>query len=285
MSKVDPAPQAQEAPPAAPKAEPAESAEAADKGALADEAPVESVKGKAVVEGGGLDGVEEEEESGDEEDEGEGEPESTSDEEIAMIDDGPEVPEAPEPPPPPNTTGPLEHIERDDEGVITHRSTLLEGKLNGPSASYDPEGKVLLKSTYKAGKLDGPVEFYAEDGVTLTQRAHFKSGKLDGDVQLFDEKGQLFMTHCRSYWGRGCTTHVVQGGHFWNQANANYAPFIIAEPPGEFPGYRNFLLASARYDHGAGGAGDGRSPGGATRVLDHAERANHQLTIEVDLDG
>ena len=70
MSKVDPAPQAQEALPAAPKAEPAESAEAADKGALADEAPVESVKGKAVVEGGGLDGVEEEEESGDEEDEG-----------------------------------------------------------------------------------------------------------------------------------------------------------------------------------------------------------------------
>src|SRR5205085_1819760 len=51
------------------------------------------------------------------------------------------------------------------------------------------------------------------------------------------------------------TTHVIQGGHFWNQANANYAPFIIAEPPGEFPGFRNFLLASARYDHGAGGAG------------------------------
>ncbi len=71
----------------------------------------------------------------------------------------------------------------------------------------------------------------------------------------FDERGQLFMTHCRSYWGRGLTTQVLQGGHFWNQANANYAPFIIAEPPEEFPGFRNFLLASARYDHGAGGAG------------------------------
>jgi putative membrane-bound dehydrogenase-like protein len=71
----------------------------------------------------------------------------------------------------------------------------------------------------------------------------------------YDERGQIFMTHCRSYWGRGCTTHVIQGGHYWNQANANYAPFIIANPPNEFPGFRNYLLASARYDHGAGGAG------------------------------
>ncbi len=72
----------------------------------------------------------------------------------------------------------------------------------------------------------------------------------------FDEHGQIFMTHCRSYWGRGLTTHVIQGAHFWNQANANYAPFIISDPPAEFPAFRNFLLASARYDHGAGGAGE-----------------------------
>lgn len=71
----------------------------------------------------------------------------------------------------------------------------------------------------------------------------------------FDERGQIFMTHCRSYWGRGGTTHVLQGGQFWNQANANYAPYILAQPPEGFPDYRNYLLASARYDHGAGGAG------------------------------
>ncbi|MBL9168564.1 MAG: c-type cytochrome [Verrucomicrobiales bacterium] len=71
----------------------------------------------------------------------------------------------------------------------------------------------------------------------------------------FDERGQIFMTHCRSYFGRGCTTHVIQGGQFWNQANANYAPFIVADPPAQFPDFRNYLLASARYDHGAGGAG------------------------------
>src|SRR6476619_6560943 len=62
----------------------------------------------------------------------------------------------------------------------------------------------------------------------------------------YDEHGQLFMTHCRSYWGRGPTTHVIQGGQFWNQANANYAPFIVATPPADFPGFRNYLLASAR---------------------------------------
>ena len=71
----------------------------------------------------------------------------------------------------------------------------------------------------------------------------------------YDENGQLFMTHCRSYWGRGPTTHVIQGGQFWNQVNGNYAPFIIANPPREFPEFRNYLLASARYGHGAGGAG------------------------------
>jgi putative heme-binding domain-containing protein len=71
----------------------------------------------------------------------------------------------------------------------------------------------------------------------------------------YDQRGQLFMTHCRSYWGGGCTTHVVQGGHYWNQANANYAPFIIPNPPQDFAQFRNYLRASARYDHGAGGAG------------------------------
>ncbi len=71
----------------------------------------------------------------------------------------------------------------------------------------------------------------------------------------YDENGELFMTHCRSYWGRGLTTHVLQGGQFWNQSNANYPPYIVPDPPRDFPHFQNFLLASARYDHGAGGAG------------------------------
>ncbi len=71
----------------------------------------------------------------------------------------------------------------------------------------------------------------------------------------FDEVGELFMTHCRSYWGGGPTTHVVLRGHYWNQANARHAPFVSGTHPAGLPHLRNFLRASARYGHGEGGAG------------------------------
>jgi putative membrane-bound dehydrogenase-like protein len=71
----------------------------------------------------------------------------------------------------------------------------------------------------------------------------------------YDQHGQLFMTHCRSYWGKGSTTHVMQGGHYWNQLNADYAPFIVPHDVPGLPHMKNYLLASARYDHGEGGAG------------------------------
>ena len=71
----------------------------------------------------------------------------------------------------------------------------------------------------------------------------------------YDDFGQIFMTHCRSFWGKGSTTHVIQGGHFWNQVNSGYAPFISSVAPPNLPAMKNFMLASARYDHGAGGAG------------------------------
>lgn len=71
----------------------------------------------------------------------------------------------------------------------------------------------------------------------------------------YDDHGQIFMTHCRSFWGQGDTTHVSQGGHYWNQVNSGYAPFISAtELPGR-PWMKNYLLASARYGHGEGGSG------------------------------
>ncbi len=47
----------------------------------------------------------------------------------------------------------------------------------------------------------------------------------------------------------------MQGGHYWNQVNAGYAPFISNQPMSGRPWMQNFLLASARYDHGEGGAG------------------------------
>ena len=71
----------------------------------------------------------------------------------------------------------------------------------------------------------------------------------------FNSNGHIFMTHCRSFWGGGGTTYVIRNGHFWNQANANYGPYISNSGPDFAPDLKNFLPASARYDSGAGGAG------------------------------
>ncbi len=71
----------------------------------------------------------------------------------------------------------------------------------------------------------------------------------------FDDRGQCFMTHCRSHFGGGPTTHVLRGGHYWNQTNSNYARFISSRPIAGIASMKNYLLASARYGHGEGGAG------------------------------
>ena len=71
----------------------------------------------------------------------------------------------------------------------------------------------------------------------------------------FDTNGQLFITHCRSFWAKGATTHIIQGGHYWNQVNRGYASFISSRALPGMPAMKNYLLASARYGHGEGGAG------------------------------
>jgi putative membrane-bound dehydrogenase-like protein len=71
----------------------------------------------------------------------------------------------------------------------------------------------------------------------------------------FNAVGHLFMTHCRSFHGGGGTSYVIRNGHYWNQANNDYAPFISNRGPEFAPDLKNFLLASARYDSGEGGAG------------------------------
>ena len=71
----------------------------------------------------------------------------------------------------------------------------------------------------------------------------------------FNEAGHLFMTHCRSFHGGGGTTHIIRNGHYWNQANADYAPFVSNKGPAFAPGLKNYLPSSARYDSGEGGAG------------------------------
>jgi len=71
----------------------------------------------------------------------------------------------------------------------------------------------------------------------------------------FNAVGHLFMTHCRSFHGGGGTSYVIRNGHFWNQANNDYAPFVSNRGPDFAPGLKNFLPSSARYDSGEGGAG------------------------------
>ncbi len=71
----------------------------------------------------------------------------------------------------------------------------------------------------------------------------------------FNEVGHLFMTHCRSANGGGGTSYVIRNGHYWNQGNAGYGPYISNRAPEFAPELKNFLLASARYDSGEGGAG------------------------------
>lgn len=71
----------------------------------------------------------------------------------------------------------------------------------------------------------------------------------------YNSNGHFFMTHCRSFFGKGGTTHAIRNGHFWNQANSKYAPFISATAPDFAPELQNYLPASARYDSGEGGAG------------------------------
>ena len=48
---------------------------------------------------------------------------------------------------------------------------------------------------------------------------------------------------------------MQHGGHYWNQVNGGYAPFISNIGVPSAPHLQNFLLASARYDSGEGGAG------------------------------
>ncbi len=51
----------------------------------------------------------------------------------------------------------------------------------------------------------------------------------------FNEAGDLFMTHCRSFWGGGGTTFVIRNAHFWNQANGGFMPFICNDAPAFAP--------------------------------------------------
>lgn len=71
----------------------------------------------------------------------------------------------------------------------------------------------------------------------------------------FDSRGNLFATHCRSFHGGGGTSYIIRNGHYWNQTNTNYGPYISNTGPAFAPHLKNYLPAAAKYDDGTGGAG------------------------------
>jgi putative heme-binding domain-containing protein len=71
----------------------------------------------------------------------------------------------------------------------------------------------------------------------------------------FNAVGHLFMTTCRSFQGGAMTSYVIRNGHYWNQVNTDFAPFISNRGPDFAPGLKNYLLAAGHHDSGEGGAG------------------------------
>jgi hypothetical protein len=55
----------------------------------------------------------------------------------------------------------------------------------------------------------------------------------------FSSVGDAFMTHCRSFYGGGGTTHILRNGIYWNQSNAGYPAFICSTAPPFAPDLKN----------------------------------------------
>lgn len=137
------------------------------------------------------------------------------------------------------------------QGVFTHS----EVGIVGVEASADRTGR---KQSPKGSTPTQRVSFNAGVWRFHPVRKEFEVFAHGGSNQWgldYNEYGHLFMTHCRSFWGGGGTTYVIRNGHYWNQANNGYAPFISNEGPDFAPALRNYLPAAALYDSGEGGAG------------------------------
>lgn len=132
-----------------------------------------------------------------------------------------------------------------DGWLYGNQGVFCRSEIGKPGSK--PEERILLRSgVWRYHPIKHEFEIYAIGG----------SNQWGID---FNEKGHMFITHCRSAWGGGPTTYVVANGHYWNQSNNHHAPFVASGPPSYNPKadglFRNFLLSSAGYGHGEGGAG------------------------------
>lgn len=75
----------------------------------------------------------------------------------------------------------------------------------------------------------------------------------------YNAVGEMFMTHCRSSWGKGPVSQVIRDGYYWNQNNKHNKDFIATAKVGwnrskDTP-LINFMDGIAANGHGEGGAG------------------------------
>ena len=127
------------------------------------------------------------------------------------------------------------------DGWLYGNQGVFNRSLVGPPGASDADRTPLSAGVWRYHPVRRAFEVFARGGSNQWGLA-------------FDADGELFMTHCRSFWGGGPTTHVVKGGHYWNQVNAGHAPFVSG-PIAGLPEFPNYLLASMRTGHGEGGAG------------------------------
>lgn len=165
------------------------------------------------------------------------------------------------------------------DGWLYGNQGVFNTSMIGKAGAADAERKKLSAGVWRYHPMHHKFEVFASGG----------SNQWGLD---YDEHGQIFMTHCRSYWGQGATTHVMRNGHYWNQVNGGYAPFISSTVLPDMPHMKNYLLASARYGHGEGGAGKvgsrkvygGHSHVGTMLYLGDnwpAEYRNHLFTLNL----
>jgi antitoxin component YwqK of YwqJK toxin-antitoxin module len=78
--------------------------------------------------------------------------------------------------------GPSEQM--DSDGLLTHRATLHDGKLDGDFYAFGVDGVTRVKAGYVGGELDG-VMTLRDDAGRLQQEATYRCGLLEGITRAY----------------------------------------------------------------------------------------------------
>ena len=76
--------------------------------------------------------------------------------------------------------------ERDKDGNLVGRASMLNGKPHGEMVRYGPAGLPVLESHFANGVLHGPMKVFDAQG-GLVQESHYQAGKLHGISTLYQD--------------------------------------------------------------------------------------------------